>query len=122
MRYAVLILIAWSSACNITPFRTTLHPHIEFTQVAVNPDTVHAGSSFNISASITYGDCAGPVILVGYDPAKNAAYQPGTSIQSSFTAVIGQTSVSFLANCYPVGGGHTYVASATADVSIDVIP
>jgi hypothetical protein len=99
-----------------------LHPHIEFAKVDVSPDTVHAGSSFNISASITYGDCASPAILVSYDPAKNAAYQPGTSIQSSFTAVLTQTSVNFFANCYPVGGGSVEAAFATVDISVDVIP
>ena len=79
---------------------------------------MRAGSPFAVNASFTYGNCDFGVATASYDNGTQYAEStPATPLQGSFTAVTGQTTVSFDAACFPSGGGS---AAARADQSVTI--
>ena len=118
MRYVAVLLVALSGACKVVDLSGLggHAPHIELTSAAVSPTTVRAGSQFAVSASATYGDCA-PMLVASYANGTQVVSWPGSQLQGSLTAVLGQTAVSFDATC--AAGGYA-LARDSRSVPIQV--
>lgn len=119
MRYAAMLLIALSGACDpLKGFNSFGGPRLVWNTVTVSPTVIRAGSQFIASASVTYSNCETPVIVVNY--AGQTGSQQATAFGMFLTAVLGQTTVTFEAVCVPGGGGSAIRDSRS--VTIEVTP
>ena len=90
--YAVLLLLASSGECN--PFAPT--PNLEFVSASVSPTAVPGGGQFIATALVTHNHCNNPRISGWYTGTQ--VEQSGDAFQSSFTAVLRDTTHKFFSD------------------------
>jgi hypothetical protein len=122
VRYAVLVLAMVTGACN-SPFKISLGPFAELTNVKVSPPVVRVGDQFVASATVVLHDgCTAANDWEFYG--SEAGNQFGTSVSQSFTAAPDQTVVTFTTTC--TSPKHQSVFGSGPDdsknVTIGVLP
>ena len=118
---AVTLLLS-ASACKMgdIPFFSDL-PSADLTAVAVSDTTPSEGDVFIATARASYANCDRSLTEVQYG-SHGMGQSPGASLEASFIADRGVTTVTFDAHCYTTGAAPAVSDHASVYIMVSPLP